>query len=111
MAKKVKTKSLFPSTPKDHIRQLIEWMSHGVYEKEHIIAVALLCAVAGENMFLHRIDTQKKDTFKFISDTLPNPRAVFLINGKRFLCEKLTATFTESGLSHLLKGTFWPIAD
>lgn len=52
MAKKVKTKSLFPSTPKDHIRQLIEWMSQGVYEKEQIIAVALLCAVAGENMFL-----------------------------------------------------------
>lgn len=41
MAKKVKTKSLFPSTPKDHIRQLIEWMSQGVYEKEQIIAVAL----------------------------------------------------------------------
>lgn len=52
MAKKVRTKSLFPSTPKDHIRQLIEWMSQGVYEKEQIIAVALLCAVAGENMFL-----------------------------------------------------------
>ena len=27
-------------------------MSQGVYEKEHIIAMALLCAVAGENMFL-----------------------------------------------------------
>lgn len=52
MAKKVTTKSLFPSNPKDHIRQLIEWMSQGVYEKEQIIAVALLCAVAGENMFL-----------------------------------------------------------
>jgi len=52
MAKKVRTKSLFPSTPKEHIRQLVEWMSHGVFEKEQIIAVALLCAVAGENMFL-----------------------------------------------------------
>lgn len=44
--------SLFPSSPKEHIRQLVEWMSQGVYEKEHIIAMALLCAVAGENMFL-----------------------------------------------------------
>lgn len=52
MAKKVRTKSLFPSTPKEHIRQLVEWMSQEVYEKEQIIAVALLCAVAGENMFL-----------------------------------------------------------
>ena len=52
MAKKVRTKSIFSITPKEHIRQLIEWMSQGVYEKEQIIAVALLCAVAGENMFL-----------------------------------------------------------
>lgn len=52
MVKKVRTKSLFPSTPKEHIRQLVEWMSQGVYEKEQTIAVALLCAVAGENMFL-----------------------------------------------------------
>ncbi|MDE6497423.1 MAG: AAA family ATPase, partial [Muribaculaceae bacterium] len=52
MAKKHATKSLFSSSPKEHILQLIEWMSQGVYEKEQIIAVALLCAVAGENMFL-----------------------------------------------------------
>ncbi|ROT12098.1 ATPase [Muribaculaceae bacterium Isolate-105 (HZI)] len=51
MAKKLKTTSVC-DTPKKHIQCLIEWMSHGVYEKEHIIAMALLCAVAGENMFL-----------------------------------------------------------
>ena len=39
-------------SPREHIRQLVDWMSQGVYEKEQIIAVALLCAVAGENMFL-----------------------------------------------------------
>ena len=43
---------MFPTTPREHISQLIEWMSQGVYEKEQIIAVALLCAVAGENLFL-----------------------------------------------------------
>lgn len=52
MAKKPKTSTLFPTTPREHIAQLIEWMSQGVYEKEQIIAVALLCAVAGENLFL-----------------------------------------------------------
>ncbi len=52
MAKKVKSRSLFPSTPREHIRQLIAWMSQDVYEKEQIIAVALLCAVARENIFL-----------------------------------------------------------
>lgn len=48
-------KSIFTSkydTPKKHIQYLIEWMSHGVYEKEQIISMALLCAIAGENMFL-----------------------------------------------------------
>lgn len=41
-----------PSTQQEHIVQLIEWMSQGVYEKEQILAMSLLCAVAGENIFL-----------------------------------------------------------
>ncbi len=52
MAKKSKTDLLFPTTPREHIEQLIEWMSQGVYEKEQLIAIALLCAVSGENLFL-----------------------------------------------------------
>lgn len=54
MAKKVKVKtnSIFPAVQRDHVQQLIEWMSQGVYEKEQIIAVSLLCAMAGENLFL-----------------------------------------------------------
>lgn len=64
MAKKVRTKSLFPSTPKEHIRQLVEWMSQGVYEKEQIIAMALLCAVAGENMFLRPSRNSQKYGFE-----------------------------------------------
>jgi len=52
MAKKVTSKTSSPTSPREHISQLIEWMSQGVYEKEQIIAVALLCAIAGENMFL-----------------------------------------------------------
>ncbi len=52
MAKKKEAKSVVPQSPRDHITRLIAWMSQGVYEKEQIIAVALLCAVAGENMFL-----------------------------------------------------------
>lgn len=50
MAKK--TRQTLPTSRREHIQMLIEWMSQGVYEKEQIIAVALLCAVAGENMFL-----------------------------------------------------------
>ena len=60
---------------------------------------------------IHQIDPKKKSTFKFLSDKIPNPRAVFFIKGKKYLCEKITATFTENGMSQLLKGVFYPIAD
>lgn len=52
MAKKPNTGISRPASIKDHVRQLIDWMAQGVYEKDQIIAIALLCAVAGENMFL-----------------------------------------------------------
>ena len=63
------------------------------------------------NSFIHQIDVKQKATFKFLSDTIPNPRSVFYIHGQRYLCEKITATFTENGMSQLLKGVFWPIKD
>ena len=59
----------------------------------------------------HAINSRQKSTFKFLSDTIPNPRAVFFIRGKKYLCEKLTATFTEHGMSQLIKGVFYPIAE
>lgn len=59
----------------------------------------------------YNLDGTRKTTFKFLSDTVPDVRALFLIRGKRYVCEKLTATFTEQGMSQLIKGVFWPIAD
>ena len=55
------------------------------------------------------INAKKKTTFKFLADELPNPRSTFLIRGKRYICEKITATFTENGMSQLLKGVFYEI--
>lgn len=52
MAKKQKKDAGAPSSAREHIERLVKWMSQGVYEKEQIIAMSLLCAVAGENMFL-----------------------------------------------------------
>lgn len=60
---------------------------------------------------IHPIEPKKKTTFKFLSDTIPDVRSVFLIRGKRYICEKLTATFTENGMSQLIKGVFYPIKD
>ncbi len=59
----------------------------------------------------YNIDPQKKSTFKFLADAVPDVRALFLINGKRYICEKITATFSEQGMSQLLKGVFYPVLD
>lgn len=60
---------------------------------------------------IHNIEPKMKTTFKFLADTIPDVRAVFYIKGKKYLCEKITATFTERGMSQLLKGVFYPIAE
>lgn len=57
------------------------------------------------------IDPTQKYTFKFLADDIPNVRSVFYIHGKKYLCEKITATFTNKGMSRLLKGTFWKLQD
>lgn len=57
------------------------------------------------------VEPTMKTTFKWLSDTIPDVRAMFLIRGKRYICEKITATFTENGMSQLLKGIFYPVKD
>lgn len=59
----------------------------------------------------YQINPARRYVFKFLSDTIPNPRALFYIGGRRYVCEKITATFTESGMSQLLKGEFFALAD
>ena len=56
-----------------------------------------------------KINPKQKYNFSFISDSIPNVRSVFFINGRKYLCEKITATFTENGMSQLLKGSFYLI--
>lgn len=60
---------------------------------------------------MYQIDGKKKYQFSFLSDTLPNPRALYYIRGGKYVCEKITATFKESGMSQLLKGTFYRVLD
>ena len=53
------------------------------------------------------IETTRKYSFSWLGDSIPIPRAVFYIHGKRYLCNKITATFTENGMSELMKGEFY----
>lgn len=59
----------------------------------------------------YNINPKQKTTFKFLADRIPDVRSLFLIRGKRYICEKLTATFTENGMSQLIKGVFYPVVD
>lgn len=58
-----------------------------------------------------QIKPKEKLKVKFISDKIPDVRSVFLIRGKKYLCEKITATFNDDGMSQLMKGEFYQIAD
>jgi hypothetical protein len=54
--------------------------------------------------YTYAIDPKKKYTFSFLADEIPDPRALFYIEGQRYVCEKITATFhEETGKSQLLK--------
>ena len=53
-----------------------------------------------------RIDQSIKFTFKFLvrDGAIPDVRSIFYIHGKKYLAEKITATFAaETGMSQLLK--------
>ena len=59
---------------------------------------------------VRNIDTKKKYNFSFLADEIPDPRATFYIDGGKYICEKITATFHEgTGKSQLLKGVFYRI--
>jgi hypothetical protein len=60
----------------------------------------------------YSIDPTKKYTFSFLSDVIPDITGIFIIAGKRYVCEKLTATFkAETGMSQLIKGVFYQMTD
>ena len=65
--------------------------------------------LAGKEMATTRtthffVNQQRKFTFSFLADTVPDVHSIFLIHGKKYLAEKITATFSaETGRSRVLK--------
>lgn len=57
------------------------------------------------------VNETKLYRFKFLAKTLPAPTNIFLINGKKFACLRLTARFTVNGMSELVEGEFYEIID
>lgn len=57
----------------------------------------------------YEIQRGKMYSFTFISDTIPDVRSIFTIHNQLYVCKKITATITETGLSQLMKGEFYRI--
>lgn len=55
------------------------------------------------------IDAHKKYEFDFLSDRLPNVRAIFHIKGKKYLCAQIKLDIDENGLSQKKRGVFYRI--
>ena len=77
------------------------------------------CPIADERLSLKnryrnylrgiQISTVEKMKLSWVSTKIPDVRSIFYYGGKKYLCAKITATFTEDGMSQLLKGEFYRI--
>ena len=57
------------------------------------------------------IESHRKYEFSFLSDTMPDVRAVFIIRGKKYLCAQIKTDINQNGMSQLKKGTFYRISE
>lgn len=55
------------------------------------------------------IDPKVKYSFTFVSETIPDINARFMIHGQEYVCRKITATFSSRGMKPLLKGEFFRV--
>jgi hypothetical protein len=61
--------------------------------------------------FLPKIDAARKLKVSWLSDSIPDPRARFIIRNKEYVCAKITASFSTRGMSEVLQGEFYPVAE
>lgn len=79
--------------------------------KEYDFSLRINSRQKSSGFVTNDINPKQRYTFSFLADRIPNIRSVFHINGKRYLCERLTATFTESGRSQKIQAQFWKIEE
>lgn len=53
----------------------------------------------------YQVDQRRKFSFNFLVNdgNIPDVRSIFYIHGKKYLAEKITATFSQEGMSQLVK--------
>lgn len=60
---------------------------------------------------ISKINSKVMFEFSFFASRMPDINATFFINGRKFVCRRLTATFSDSGISEIMKGQFYPVSD
>lgn len=58
---------------------------------------------------LPKVDETKLYRYRFLSKTLPDSKAIYVIKGKEYICLRLTAHFNIDGMSELIEGEFYEI--
>lgn len=58
-----------------------------------------------------KMETKIKHCFKFVADVIPDTSSVFVIRGKKYLCEKLEVSISSRGIDKLMTGYFFAIED
>lgn len=58
-----------------------------------------------------KIKSPAAHTFRFLSSTPPDVSQVFLIKGKKYLCEKVEYDITDDGMDTLMTGYFYEIIE
>lgn len=83
------------------------WDSVNIFDFSFKLKDIITGAVEG----FDKINLKQKFKFKFITDKILDPLAPFFIKGKKFVCERLTYSINDKGVSQLVSGEFWPVID
>ena len=86
-----------------------ETFAHSRRLKEYSYTLSPVDSDIQANAALPRVDESKLYRYKFLSKTLPDPKAIYVIKGKEYACLRLTAHFTVDGMSELIEGEFYEI--
>ncbi|MBQ7851679.1 MAG: hypothetical protein IJ342_02210 [Muribaculaceae bacterium] len=57
-----------------------------------------------------KMETTIKHCFKFVADVIPDTSSVFVIRGKKYLCEKLEVSISSRGIDKLMTGYFFELS-
>ena len=57
-----------------------------------------------------KINTRIKHCFSFISSKVPNPNGIFVIQNRRYVCEKIEIGISSEGIDRKITGYFYPLS-